>query len=142
MSSSTKLCSGLGAAVASMSLSSRSLGVLEGDIDSEQEPTYHEDELDFLAAGTLARRKEALAAGDADAKAAPQHRALYFRRNGDADRLFEAASRRLSRDPGCVRALMIRASVLVKKGEECFFVLELNRTRKKKKVHGCFFSSG
>lgn len=98
-----------------MSLSS-SRSLVDDD-DRRQQPPYHEDELDFLAAGTLARRKEALAAGDADAKAAPQHRALYFRRNGDADRLFEAASRRLAREPGCVRALMIRASVLVKKGE-------------------------
>ena len=78
---------------------------------------HHDDELEYLAAATRARRKEALEAGDARAHAAP-HRALFLRRNGDAARLFEAASRRLARDPGCVRALMIRASVLVKKGEQ------------------------
>lgn len=78
---------------------------------------HHDDELEYLSAATLARRKEALEAGDARAQHAAPHRALYLRRNGDAVRLFEAASRRLAREPGCVRALMIRASVLVKKGK-------------------------
>lgn len=85
--------------------------------DNADEPHHHDDELEYLSSATLTRRKEALEAGDARAHAAP-HRALYLRRNGDAARLFEAASRRLAREPGCVRALMIRASVLVKKGKE------------------------
>ena len=72
------------------------------------------DELEFLTKATLTRRREHL--HEPDARAAP-HRALYFRPNGDADRLLEAAGRRLEAYPGCVKALMIRASVLVKKGE-------------------------
>ena len=96
------------------SSAARSLLLSVADNDHQQE--HHDDELEYLSSATLARRKEALEAGDARAHAAP-HRALFLRRNGDAARLFEAASRRLAREPGCVRALMIRASVLVKKGE-------------------------
>ena len=72
------------------------------------------DELDFLTSATLTRRRDHL--HEPDARTAP-HRALYFRPNGDADRLLAAASARLEAEPGCVRALLIRASVLVKKGE-------------------------
>lgn len=77
------------------------------------QPSTTLDELDYLTRATLTRRREHL--HEPDARAAP-HRALYFRPNGDADRLLAAASKRLEADPECVRALMIRASVLVKKG--------------------------
>lgn len=77
-------------------------------------PTHPVDELEYLTRATLTRRREHL--HEPDARSAP-HRALYFRPNGDADRLLAAASKRLESDPECVRALMIRASVLVKKGE-------------------------
>lgn len=99
------------------SSSARSLLSGVDGVNDDSEHAHHDDELEYLTSATLTRRKEALAAGDAQAHAAP-HRALYFRRNGDAARLFEAASRRLAREPNCIRALMIRASVLVKKGEK------------------------
>lgn len=107
-----------------------SVGAVVAD-DSE----HHDDELEYLSSATLTRRKEALAAGDAHAHAAP-HRALYFRRNGDAARLFEAASRRLSREPNCIRALMIRASVLVKKGEGNGKKEEGGSGKNRKRSHG------
>lgn len=45
------------------------------------------------------------------------NRVLYFRRNADYDRLIEVCSRKLSENPRNIRALLIRASSNLKKGE-------------------------
>lgn len=47
------------------------------------------------------------------------NRVLYFRRNADYDRLIEVCSRKLSENPRNIRALLIRASSNLKKGESC-----------------------
>lgn len=74
------------------------------------------DELEFLASGSLARRR----GGGGGRLEAPQPpgsgRQFYYRQNADYDSLIEACSRKLVTQPGNVRALMIRANSYAKKG--------------------------
>ena len=78
---------------------------------ASQEP----DELDYLSSATLTKRKDFLDR-EAEARTAP-NRVLYFRKNADCDKLIAACSKKLRADPGDLRALLIRASSCVKKGE-------------------------
>lgn len=78
---------------------------------ASQEP----DELDYLSSATLTKRKDFLDR-EAEARTAP-NRVLYFRKNADCDKLIAACSKKLRADPRDLRALLIRASSCVKKGE-------------------------
>lgn len=74
-----------------------------------------EDDLDVLSKPTLTRRKDFIDKEE-EARKSP-NRVLYFRRNADYDRLIEACSRKLRDNPRNIRALLIRASSYLKKGE-------------------------
>ena len=71
------------------------------------------DELSWLSSGTLARRDERL--GSRDGRAT-RSRHLYFRPNADFSRLIAVCNEHIANAPGNVRARMIRASALLKKG--------------------------
>ena len=73
------------------------------------------DDLQFLCSATLTHRKPFLDREE-EARNAP-NRVLYYRKNADNDRLIEACTAKLRVDAGNVRALLIRASCHVKKGE-------------------------
>jgi hypothetical protein len=73
------------------------------------------DELQFLCSATLTHRKPFLEREE-EARTAP-NRVLYYRKNADNDRLIEACTVKLRADPANLRALLIRASSQVKKGE-------------------------
>lgn len=83
-------------------------------------------DLDFLASGTLERRRgdegapanggAAGGGGGTGHGALPPGRQFVFRRNADYDSLIEACSRKLVVQPNNVRALMIRANSYLKKG--------------------------
>ena len=86
-----------------------------------------QDELEYLAGGTLERRRDgttpaaavaATAAGTSSSAepASRPARQFVFRQNADYDSLIEACSRKLMAQPSNVRALMIRANAYVKKG--------------------------
>ena len=72
------------------------------------------DELDYLSSATLTKRKDFL---DREEEARGANRVLYYRRNADHDRLISACTRKLQEDPHNVRALLLRATSHVKKGE-------------------------
>lgn len=72
------------------------------------------DELDYLSSATLTKRKDFL---DREEEARGANRVLYYRRNADNDRLISACTRKLQEDPHNVRALLLRATSHVKKGE-------------------------
>ena len=73
------------------------------------------DELEYLSSATLTKRKDFLDR-EAEARTAP-NRVLYFRKNADCDKLIVACSKKLRVDPKNLRALLIRASSCVKKGD-------------------------
>lgn len=75
-----------------------------------------DDDLDRLARPILTRRKDFIDKEE-EARKSP-NRVLYFRRNADYDRLIEVCSRKLAENPRNVRALLIRASSTLKKGEQ------------------------
>jgi hypothetical protein len=73
------------------------------------------DELDRLSRPILTRRKDFIDKEE-EARKSP-NRVLYFRRNADYDRLIEVCSKKLSENPRNIRALLIRSSSNLKKGE-------------------------
>ena len=82
-------------------------------------------DIEFLASGSLARRQGGGGGGEGgarlDAAAAggngpPSGRQYVYRQNADYDSLIEACSRKLTAQPGNLRALMIRANSYAKKG--------------------------
>lgn len=83
----------------------RAKGSIQGD----------RDELDYLSSATLTRRKDFIDREE-EARNAP-NRVLYFRRNADCDKLIEACTDKLAVNSNNVRALLIRASSYIKKGE-------------------------
>jgi hypothetical protein len=95
---------------------------------SPQQPPFQapQDDIEYLASGTLARRRDGGCAGGAPPAGGaggseveplkPSGRQFYYRQNADYDSLIEACSRKLVAQPSNVRALMIRANSYVKKG--------------------------
>lgn len=77
-----------------------------------------DSDIEFLASGTLERRRDAAVSGRSAAKAegSKSERQFVYRRNADYDSLIEACSRKLAVQPGNARALMIRANSYAKKG--------------------------
>jgi hypothetical protein len=71
--------------------------------------------LDRLARPILTRRKDFIDKEE-EARKSP-NRVLYFRRNADYDRLIEVCSKKINENPRNIRALLIRASSNLKKGE-------------------------
>jgi hypothetical protein len=74
-----------------------------------------DEDLDALSKPTLTRRKDFIDKEE-EARKSP-NRVLYFRRNADFDRLIEVCTRKIADNPRNLRALLIRASSLYKKGE-------------------------
>lgn len=94
---------------------------------SPQQPPFQapQDDIEYLASGTLARRRDGGYGGGAPPVGGaggevelpkPSGRQFYYRQNADYDSLIEACSRKLVAQPSNVRALMIRANSYVKKG--------------------------
>lgn len=87
-------------------------GALTSNTSTSQDDV---DELDRLARPILTRRKDFIDKEE-EARKSP-NRVLYFRRNADYDRLIEVCSKKISENPRNIRALLIRASSNLKKGE-------------------------
>lgn len=77
-----------------------------------------DSDIEFLASGTLERRRDAAASsrGAAAAEGSKAERQFVYRRNADYDSLIEACSRKLAVQPGNTRVLMIRANSYAKTG--------------------------
>ena len=92
------------------------------------------DELDWLSSATLARREKQLRGADNSSNT----RHLYFKPNADFERLIAACTARIAQLQGSsasgvlIRALLIRASALLKKGACMLALQERERERERR----------